>query len=279
MKFTTYTAAAAILAASLVVSYAQSSDSPAPAKKHAPAKKATTPPPPSVEEQIQALRSELQTQIDSLKSDLATKDAQLRQAQQDAADARAAANKAEADAQAQQQAVTENAGAVSTLQTTVTDLKTNQASLATTVSDETTNIKKAINNPDAIRFKGTTLSFSGSFLAAETVNRTSATGGDINTAFTGVPLANSDAYNVSEFYGSGRQSRLAIKARWQNGKRHFDRLLRGRLVELRYHLEQQPVQQLHACASASCGPTPRPPAAGTSPAARDGRSPRRPHKG
>ena len=212
MKFTTYTAAAAILAASLVVSYAQSSDSPAPAKKHAPAKKATTPPPPSVEEQIQALRSELQTQIDSLKSDLATKDAQLRQAQQDAADARAAANKAEADAQAQQQAVTENAGAVSTLQTTVTDLKTNQASLATTVSDETTNIKKAINNPDAIRFKGTTLSFSGSFLAAETVNRTSATGGDINTAFTGVPLANSDAYNVSEFYGSGRQSRLAIKA-------------------------------------------------------------------
>jgi len=212
MKFTMYMAAAAILAASLVVSYAQSSSSPAPAKKHVPAKKATTPPSPSVEEQIQALRSELQTQIDSLKSDLATKDAQLRQAQQDAADARAAANKAEADAQAQQQAVTENAGAVSTLQSTVSDLKTNQASLATTVSDETTNIKKAINNPDAIRFKGTTLSFSGSFLAAETVNRTTATGGDINTAFTGVPLANSDAYNVSEFYGSGRQSRLAIKA-------------------------------------------------------------------
>ncbi len=212
MKFTMYTAAAAILAASLVVSYAQSNDSPAPAKKHVPAKKATTPPPPSVEEQIQALRSELQTQIDSLKSDLATKDAQLRQAQQDAADARAAANKAEADAQAQQQAVTENAGAVSTLQGTVTDLKTNQASLATTVSDETTKIKKAINNPDALHFKGATLSFSGSFIAAETTDRTSATGGDVNTPFTGVPLANSDSYNVSEFYGTGRQSRLAFKA-------------------------------------------------------------------
>ena len=39
-----------------------------------------------------------------------------------------------------------------------------------------------------------------------------ATGGDINTAFTGVPLANSQAAQLSEFYGSGRQSRVALKA-------------------------------------------------------------------
>ncbi len=49
-------------------------------------------------------------------------------------------------------------------------------------------------------------------MAAETVNRTAATGGDINTAFTGVPLQNSQAYNLSEFFGSGRQSRAALKA-------------------------------------------------------------------
>jgi hypothetical protein len=207
-----YAAAAAILAASLVVSHAQTSESTAPAKKHVPAKKTVKPPEPSVQEQIQALRSEMQTQIDSLKSDLSAKDAQLRQAQQEAADARAAADKAEADAQAQNQAVTVNASAVSTLQTTVSDLKTNEASLTTTVSDENTAIKKAINSPDTIHFKGATLSFTGSFLAAETVDRTSATGGDINTAFTGVPLQNSDSYNVAEFFGSGRQSRLAFKA-------------------------------------------------------------------
>jgi len=212
MKFTMYAAAAAILAASLVVSHAQTSESMAPAKKHAPAKKTVKPPEPSVQDQIQALRSEMQTQIDSLKSDLSAKDAQLRQAQQEAADARAAADKAEADAQAQNQAVTVNASSVSALQNTVNDLKANQASLTTTVSDENTAIKKAVNSPDAIHFKGATLSFTGSFLAAETVNRTSATGGDINTAFTGVPLQNSDAYNVAEFFGSGRQSRLAFKA-------------------------------------------------------------------
>ena len=73
-------------------------------------------------------------------------------------------------------------------------------------------MKKAIANPDAINFKGMTLSFTGSFIAAETANRTAATGGDVNTPFTGVPLQNSEAYKSSEFYGSGRQSRLAFKA-------------------------------------------------------------------
>ena len=211
MRFTMYAAAAAILAASLVVSHAQSSSSPAPAKKHVPAKKATTPPPPSVEEQIQALRTELQTQIDSLKSDLATKDAQLRQAQQDAADARAAANKAEADAQTQQQTFTENASAVSTLQSTVNDLKTNQASLATTVSDETTKIKKAIDHPDTLHYKGVTLT-PGGYAAGETVWRAHATGGDIPTAFSSIPYEGADAYSLSEFYGSARQSRMALMA-------------------------------------------------------------------
>jgi len=212
MKLTAYATAALLLAASLVVSHAQTQGSSALAKKHAPAKKAPTPPPPSVEDQIQALRTEMQTQIDSLKSDLSAKDAQLRQAQQDASDARAAANKAEADAQAQQTAFTENQSAVSTLQSTVSDLKANQTSLADTVSTETTNIKKAIASPDAINFKGATLSFTGSFIAAETTDRSAATGGDVNTPFTGVPLQNSEAYNLSEFYATGRQSRLAFKA-------------------------------------------------------------------
>jgi len=211
MKLTICMAAAALLAVSVVVSHAQTSAS-TPAKKQAPAKRAAAPAGPTVQEQIQELRTEMQGQIDSLKSDLATKDAELKQAQQAAADAQAAAAKAEADATAQQQAVTENQAAVTTLSSTVSDLKINAVSLATTVSDETTNIKKRITNPDAIYFKGATLSFTGSFIAAETSNRTAATGGDVNTPFTGVPLQNSDGSQLSEFYGTGRQSRLAFKA-------------------------------------------------------------------
>jgi hypothetical protein len=216
MKCTLYAAAAAILAASLLVSHAQTSGPAAPAKKHAPAKKPAAPPAPSVADQIQALRTEFQTQIDSLKSDLSAKDAQLRQAEQDAADARAAANKAEADAQAQQQSFTENASAVSTLQTTVSDLKTNQLSLATTVSDETTSIKKAINNPDTLHYKGITLT-PGGYAAGETVWRAHATGGGIETGFSSIPYEGADAYSLSEFYGEARQSRVSLMAEGKTG--------------------------------------------------------------
>jgi hypothetical protein len=208
MKSQMKVVAAAILAASLVGTNAYAGDPPAPAKKHA-SKKA---PKPTVEDQINALRQEMQTQIDGLKSDLSVKDAQLKQAQQTAADAQAAAQKAQSDASAQQQAVTENASAVSTLQSTVNDIKATDVSIVSNISDETTAIKKSLANPEALHYKGITISPAGSFLAAETVWRQGAIGGDINTQFTGVPLNFADAHNMSEFYGSGRQSRLAIKA-------------------------------------------------------------------
>ncbi len=212
MNFRYRIAAAAILAASVVSAYGQSGDMQMPMKKHTSARKAKTPPPPSVTEQIQALREELEGQIDKLQNNLAEKDAQLKQAQQAAADAQAAAAKAQAAIDAQQQADTQNSAAVSTLQSTVTDLKGNQASLAATISDETSTMKKEIAHPEALRYKGITLSPAGSFLAAETVWRSAATGGGINTAFTGIPLQYADAAQMSEFQGSGRQSRLAVKA-------------------------------------------------------------------
>jgi hypothetical protein len=212
MNFKLCTAAAVMCAASLVVSSAYAaSDGDGAAKKHH-AKKDQTPPPPSVEDQINALRNELQGQINQLKSDLETKDTELKQAQQQATDAQAAAAKAQQAADAQAAALTDNTAAVTSLQSSVKDINANAASLASSISDTQTSMKKEIENPDVIHFKGATLSFTGSFIAAETTDRTSATGGDVNTAFTGIPLQHSEAYNVSEFYGTGRQSRLAFKA-------------------------------------------------------------------
>jgi hypothetical protein len=105
----------------------------------------------------------------------------------------------------------QNTDAVTTLQSTVSDLKTNQLSLATTVSDETTTLKKAIGSPDAINYKGVTISPAGSFIEAATVWRQAATGDDINTGATTVPLQNADGAQMSEFFGSARQSRIAMK--------------------------------------------------------------------
>ncbi|MGD0858634.1 MAG: hypothetical protein ABR912_04885 [Terracidiphilus sp.] len=211
MNFKLKTAAAAIVAASLIASYAYASDPTPPAKKHVATAKAKTPPPPTVAEQIQALRQELEGQINSLKNDLANKDEQLKKAQQAAADAQAAADRAAAAASSQNQAVSDNTAAVTTLQATVTDLKGNQASLASTVSDETAKIKASIANPGVLHYKGISLT-PGGYAAAETVWRAKATGGDIPTAFSSLPYEGADAYSLSEFYGSARQSRVTLMA-------------------------------------------------------------------
>ncbi len=204
-------AVAALLTANLLSAYSYAGDPPAPEKKHA-ARKAAKPKGPTVEEQIQSLREELEGQINGLKTSLADKDAELKQAQQAAAQAQAAADKANQAAAAQQQAVTDNAAAVGTLNATVSDMKSANASTVASFSDETAAIKKSIANPDAIQYRGITISPAGSFVAAETVWRQGATGGGLNTQFTGVPLQNSDAAQISEFQGSGRQSRSARKA-------------------------------------------------------------------
>src|SRR5579875_2731803 len=99
MKFRMHATAAALLAASAVVSYAQAGDAAPAAKKHV--HRAQTRPSAQeqlneqIRQQIDALRQEMQSQIDSLKNDLAAKDAELKQAQQQAADAQAAAARAQ----------------------------------------------------------------------------------------------------------------------------------------------------------------------------------------
>jgi len=212
MRLKSNAIAVMVLAASVFASMAFATDAAAPAEKsHATHKRASKAMKPSVEDQVQKLREELQGEINALKSDISAKDAALLKAQQDAAAAQAEASRAQADAAAQQLAVSQNAAAVSTLNTTVTDLKANQVSLATTLSDETGKIKKMVENPTTLHYKGITLT-PGGFVAGETVYRTHATGGDIPTAFSAIPYEGADAYKLSEFYGTARQSRLSLLA-------------------------------------------------------------------
>jgi len=175
-------------------------------------KKAAVAEGPSVQSQIDSLRTDMQSQIQSLRQQLSEKDAQLQQAQQAAAQAQAAAQQAQQAAQAAQQANSDNTTAVSSLQGAVTDLKTNNASLVQTIQDTQKQDKALIEHPDSIYYKGITLGLTGSFLAGETVWRSAATGSDIPTAFSSLPLQASDYAQLSEFYGSGRQSRIALLA-------------------------------------------------------------------
>jgi hypothetical protein len=201
------TAVAAILAVSMVSTYGYAADG---TPKKPSARKAKEKG-PTVEEQIEALRQQMQGQIDSLKTNLSDKDAQLKQAQQAAADAQAAAAKAQAAADAQNQAITTNTEAVGTLNSTVTDMKAANASAVSSLSDEQAAIKKSIANPNVLHYKGISLT-PGGYAAAETVWRQRSTGGDIPTAFNALPYEHADAYTLSEFYGSARQSRISLMA-------------------------------------------------------------------
>ena len=80
-----------------------------------------------------------------------------------------------------------------------------------TVSDNQTQIKKSIENPDTLHYKG--IEFTpGGFIAAETIWRSRATGGDIATPFTAIPFEATNAANLSEWYSGARQSRISLMA-------------------------------------------------------------------
>ena len=178
-------------------------------RKHARVVKSTK---PSVESQIEALRTDLsaqKTQIDTLQQQLSASQQQLTQAQ---AAAQSAMQQAQDAMSTQQAAIQQNTQSVNTLQSAVTDLTANNASMASTLQADQAATKKMIQHPDSIGYKGITLSPTGSFIAFETVNRTKATASDIATPFSAIPFSASDAGQLSEFFATARQSRLALTA-------------------------------------------------------------------
>ena len=149
----------------------------------------------------QAALAQQQQQIQELRNELHNKDQVVQQAQTTATDAVSKADAAQAQASQQQQTVSELKG-------DVTDLKTNMASTVVTLQETQKNVS---GPPTAIHVKGITIT-PGGFLAAESIYRSKALGSDINTPFNSVPMRGASASNMSEFFGSGRQSRISMLA-------------------------------------------------------------------
>jgi hypothetical protein len=136
MKLNVNSVAALLVAACMSGTLALAAPPAQSGAKRSAATKAKKAPTPTVEEQIQALRQEFQGQIDGLKNDLATKDSELKKAQQAAADAQASAAKAEEAASAQQQANSDNTAAVDSLKSTVDDMKNVNATVVSSLTDD-----------------------------------------------------------------------------------------------------------------------------------------------
>ncbi len=149
----------------------------------------------------QAALAQQQQQIQQLRDELSRKDQGVQQAQTAAAAAATKADAAQAEASQQQQTVTELKG-------DVTDLKTNLTSTVVSIQETQKSVSEP---PTAIHVKGITIT-PGGFLAAESVWRSRALGADINTPFNTLTMPGSSANSMSEFFGSGRQSRISMLA-------------------------------------------------------------------
>ncbi|MGB9147436.1 MAG: hypothetical protein WCC14_16540 [Acidobacteriaceae bacterium] len=215
MIYSSKALATLVLSLAVTAGYAQTAASPTDTPKPVHHHHRAVEKGPSVEDQIEELRNQMQQQagqIQSLTQQLSQRDAELQQAQQAAQQAQQAAQQAQQAADQQQQTLSANTAAVSSLQTSVSDLKESTSATLTTVKQQTEEVRKAVEHPDALHYKGITLSPAGSFIEAATVWRSAATGDDINTHFSAIPLQYADEAQMTEFHGSGRQSRLALKA-------------------------------------------------------------------
>src|SRR5258708_40009119 len=96
------------------------------------------------------------------------------------------------------------------LKSDVTDLKTGDTNSALDLQETQKRIGE-LESPLAIHFKGITIT-PGGFLAAESVYRNRALGADINTPFNSINFPGAGQNGLSEFYGSGRQSRVSMLA-------------------------------------------------------------------
>ena len=168
---------------------------------------------PTTAAQLQELRDMLATQqrqIQQLQQQLATRDQQVQQAQQTATDANAKASDAVAKATEAQTTNSDHSTRVASLTDTVNALKANDQNLTETIQSEQKRVNQEVLSPDTIRFKGVTISPTGSFIEAATVWRQRGQGSDINTQFSAIPFAAATNGKLSEFNGTGRQSRLAL---------------------------------------------------------------------
>jgi hypothetical protein len=160
-------------------------------------------------QQLRGMVEQQQRQIDELRQQIATRDQAVQAAQQQAADAQNAATQAATKAD-------QAAASAATLQQTsegfktdMADVKANATTTALALQDEQKRVTDMVESPVALHFKGITIT-PGGFIAAEGVWRQHGTASDVNTPFSSIPFPGAGVQHLSEFFGSGRQSRISL---------------------------------------------------------------------
>jgi hypothetical protein len=202
------------LAAFSVGAWTQTSDSTAPKKihKHVAAVAAAVPAPQAVSAaDVQSLKDALaaqQQQIQQLTQQLQQNQQAWQQAQQNFQQAQAAAADAANKAAAAQTQASQDQQAVGALQSDVAGLKTTTSSAVMTLQEGEKNLS-AFESPTTIHVKGISIT-PGGFVEAAFVRRSRELGADITTPFNSLTMPGASQSNLSEFFGSARQSRPTV---------------------------------------------------------------------
>jgi hypothetical protein len=211
------------LATLSAAAWAQASGSaasvPSPKKKQKPV--VSVPAPPAITAaDVQALKDALaaqQQQIQQLSQQLQQTQQNWQQAQSTAAEAANRASAAQTQASQEQQAVNELKSDLAEFKTVSDAAPSNavlknavlslQDSPQTSSSEPAQVFNKQMESPITIRFRGINIT-PGGYAAAEFVRRSRALGADVSTPFNSLTMPGASQSQLSEFFGSARQSKI-----------------------------------------------------------------------
>src|ERR1019366_8296574 len=167
---------------------------------------------PTISTQLSEMKQAIdaqQQQIKQLSDLIQGRDQKIQQLEQRLDQSQTVAAQAQSKADTAVAQTAEEQQSVMALKSDVTDLKTTATNSALTLQ-ETQKRMGDLESPLAIRYKGITIT-PGGFLAGESVYRNRALGGDA-TPFNSVNMPGSGQNAISEFFGSGRQSQITMRA-------------------------------------------------------------------
>jgi TolA-binding protein len=182
------------------------SSSPKPKSSH---KGSSAPVSKQLEDMKDAISAQ-QQQIMQLQQQVQNRDQAIQALQQQVGQAQSAAQAAQQAANAANKGELSENPEIRALQHDVIDMKAVDANTVNELQ-ETQKRVAGLESPLSIHYKGITIT-PGGFLAAETVRRQRAEGADINTNLNGIFYPGASQAHTSEFYGSGRQSRVSMLA-------------------------------------------------------------------
>jgi len=201
------------LAGSVVPAQAQQSSATATTTKTARKRATPRASGPTISTQLSEMKQAIDAQQQQIKqlSDLVqSRDQKIQQLEQRLDQSQTVATQAQTRANTAVAQTAEQEQTVATLKNDVTDLKSGVTNSVLNLQETQKRIGE-LESPLAIHFKGITIT-PGGFMAAESVYRNRALGADINTPFNSVFMPGSGQNAVSEFFGSGRQSRISMLA-------------------------------------------------------------------